>query len=128
MKYKFYLVTMIILLGLLIFAGACARDESLVVRNTVVDFLDTLQNRDFDRCLEFFSRDLRDSEGDLSLVRKMQFDRVLGGAEEMQNLAEPLINGKQATIMIDYKGILGLKHERILSLSKEGNTWKIDQY
>ncbi len=128
MKQKLYLVMMIIMLGFLIFGGACTRDESQVVRNTVVDFLETLQNRDFNRSLEFFSQNLRDSEGDLSLVRKMQFDRVLGGASEMQNLGEPLITGKQATIVVDYKGILGLKHERILSLSKEGSSWKIDQY
>ncbi len=46
----------------------------------------------------------------------------------MQSLGEPLITGKQATIVIDYKGILGLNHERVLSLSKEGSSWKIDHY
>jgi hypothetical protein len=128
MKHKLYLVMMIIVLGLLIFSGACARDEAQIVRDTVVDFLETLQNRDFDRSLDFFSQNLRDNEGDLSLVRKMQFDRVLGGASEMQSLGEPLITGKQATIVVDYKGILGLNHERVLSLSKEGSSWKIDHY
>ncbi len=72
MKNKLNLITIMTLIVLLIASGqACATNDEQSIKETVTEFFYAYENKEFSRCLEFFSSRLRSSVGDANLIEEL---------------------------------------------------------
>lgn len=109
--------------------SACSktRDSALIVE-TVVDFWDAYDKREFTVCLDHLSDRLRAEQGDDSLLAGLAAARELNGGVTIKDIGQPVIVGPTATIdvktVFDNLGLKPTKH----SLLKKGQHWRISEY
>ncbi len=116
-------VISVFLLGL----SACGPADSQAIEDTVTGFLDAYQNREYSRCLDYYSASTRTRVGDETLVDELQFGVFWSGIKQLKSMGEPRIDGRNATLYVDLTDLLGITVVTWqFRLVKEGSTWKID--
>jgi len=128
MKKVYRVLTPILILLIILPIGACGINNEQAIEDTVVGFFTVFQNREYSRCLEYFSTRLRDNIGDERLVNELRSSRFWSGSVRLKSMGSPTIDGKTATIWVDIEGLLGVVNTTKLTLAKESGKWKIDGY
>jgi len=102
--------------------GACAKSDSEAIKDVVKSFFGAWNDRDFDRCLELFSRDLGYSEDD---IEDMRDSREMTGEITITKLEEPVITGSTATIDVEITSSDQGSDSFEIPLVKEDGDWKL---
>lgn len=116
-------VSTFLLLGL----SACGPADSQAIEDAVTGFLDAYQNREYSRCLDYYSLSTRTSVGDETLLDELQFSVFWSGVKKLKSMGEPRISGRNATLYVDLTDLLGITVTTVqFRLVKENSGWRIE--
>ena len=97
------------------------------IEDTVRGFFQAYANRQFSKCLDYLSSELRVKEGDENLLNRLKSDRFWAVRATLSGIGEPQINGANATVLVDYE-VLFVQIKTIkVTLIKESGKWKISE-
>jgi flagellar capping protein FliD len=106
---------------------SCTSDTK-AIENVVTEFVNSYKNQQFSSCLDYLSNRLRNSEGDQSLLNKLQEKRLFTGTSTIDKIEITSITKTRATVRVELVGHLNLKSSIELSLIKEEGLWKINNF
>jgi hypothetical protein len=122
-------ITLLALLILLVFSSlACTVTDEEAIQRTVTGFFTAYQNREYSRCLEFLSEELKASLGEEEIIERLRTAQFLGDFTSLKSMGEFKIGTTQATVWVDIEGFAGIVKTTQLTLVKEGDNWRISVY
>jgi len=116
----------LIVVSLMGFA-ACGESDSALIKDTVVGFVTAYNDENFAHCLDFYSQQLRNQEGDSMLLSNLRAARILTGVTTIKGTSEPTITGSTATISLTLVTTNLGERSNQYYLVKEGDNWRIDR-
>ena len=125
----FTLITLSSLLILLVVSLlGCAMTDEEAISQTVTGFFTAYENKEYSRCLEFLSEELKSSLGEKEIVNRLRTAQFLGDFTTLKSTGELKIGSTTATVWVDLEGFAGHVRTTQVSLVKEYNIWRISSY
>ena len=125
----FKLLTLLSLLILFVVGllGCTITDEE-AIQQTVEGFFTAYENKEYSRCLEFLSKELKSSLGEGEIIDRLRTAQFLGDFTRLKSMGELKIGSTTATVWVDLEGFAGIVKTTQLYLVKEGSSWRINEY
>ncbi len=120
-------VVFILILSFASITMSCESD-SKAIEDVTTEFVTAYQNQQYSTCLVYLSNRLRNSEGDQNLINRLQTAKLFPEGFTLGNVDKPTVDKTKATVLVVMVGPLNLTSKVELSLIKEDNVWKINDF
>lgn len=114
----------ILVVGLL----GCTMTDEEAIQQTVEGFFTAYENKEYSRCLEFLSEELKANLGEEEIIERLRTAQFLGDFTKLKSMGELKIGSTTATVWVDVEGFADITKTTQLSLVKEDSNWRISEY